>query len=110
VIAVIIIANFSAPSMIAWWQLLAFVIALPSLFSLTRYNKIDRMIGDLSYPVYIMHYPLYILIRNMHISKYITLGSAVAIVAIVIGCIVYFCIDQPIDRWRHKLIQNAPTI
>lgn len=94
----------------SWLEQLTFLVALPCLFAMTRDNKVDRFIGDLSYPIYIVHYPLMVSMENYHFSGVISFGSAVALSSIAVGCVVYFLIDSPVDRWRHGLVRSAPNV
>jgi len=41
----------------SYYLLLAF--AIPKIFEMTKNSKIDRFIGDLSYPIYILHLPIH---------------------------------------------------
>ncbi|MBP7807850.1 MAG: acyltransferase [Bacteroidia bacterium] len=82
--------------------ILPFAIMVPKLFSITKHSKADRLIGELSYPLYIVHYPvLYYLwgqgVAGNHIGLYCFLAT------LVISVIIHFIIERPIDLWRQKL-------
>jgi peptidoglycan/LPS O-acetylase OafA/YrhL len=90
--------------LMAWWQMLAFAVGVPALFSLTRLNGLDRTIGELSYPIYILHLPVVILLRHLNIGAPLTLGTMTATVSIVAGLVVFWLVDRPVDRWRHRMV------
>ncbi|MGY5330385.1 acyltransferase family protein [Pseudomonas protegens] len=93
--------------MIAWWWTALIAFMVPGLFSATKSNKYDRMIGELSYPVYMFHFPIMVLFRTYEVGvDSIGLGNAVALASIAIGLIVYVAVDRPLDKWRHSLTVN----
>jgi peptidoglycan/LPS O-acetylase OafA/YrhL len=103
---VLLIANFTDP-MIAWWQLLAFIVAVPSLFAFTRDNRFDRAIGELSYPVYILHFPILKMLSGFEVKGPFNYGTNAAILSILAGALVYLVIDRPVDRWRHRMVAKS---
>jgi peptidoglycan/LPS O-acetylase OafA/YrhL len=106
VVATAFIAKFCAP-LVAWWQILAFVIAVPALFALTRDNKLDRTVGELSYPVYIMHFPVLIILKTTGIPSWLGIGTATALATLAVGGAVFWLVDRPVDRWRHRMVNSA---
>jgi len=79
----------------------AFIAYMILLFHITRSNKFDRMIGELSYPIYVVHWPLTHFLITGH------RGSAlwtVIILALAVAAAValHVLIERPIDRWRSK--------
>ncbi|WP_085599824.1 MULTISPECIES: acyltransferase [unclassified Pseudomonas] len=93
--------------MISWWWTALIAFMVPGLFSATKSNKYDRMIGELSYPVYMFHFPIMVLFRTYQIGVgSIGLGNAVAIASIAAGILVYVAVDRPIDKWRHAMTQR----
>lgn len=48
-------SNIYADNKIIWIYFLCIAISLPALFYKTKGNKVDRAIGNLSYPIYITH-------------------------------------------------------
>jgi len=83
--------------------------SLPMLFFLTKNSKLDKLIGDLSYPVYISHTLIMLLF-----IKFITpelFGIAVAVVSIIVSIFLNRLIGEPIDKWRQKRAQaNISTV
>lgn len=75
---------------------------LPLLFLLTKRMKIDRMIGEMSYPVYLCHvFVLQILSRFGHGS-----GLSVCAGTLVFAAALLYGFDLPLERWRQRWIQK----
>ncbi|MFZ2405144.1 MAG: acyltransferase, partial [Methylobacter sp.] len=90
-----------------FWHLLFISMAIPVLFDYTAKNRLDRSIGELSYPAYILHYPILAFIKpftNSHPQYFslISLGSWVAIVSCVIGLLLYLYIEKRINKYRES--------
>ncbi|EPR43668.1 acyltransferase 3 [Desulfovibrio sp. X2] len=74
-------------------------LAVPCLFRLTRQSRLDRFLGDLSYPFYIVHFLILSLLDHFAdppataAALLLTLGAALAL---------HFCLDRPVDRWRQR--------
>ena len=87
-----------------FWEPIIFALALPSLFEYTKNSSLDKFIGDTSYPVYILHFPILIFIGGLEPSlKYLSPGNLVAITSIVFAILCNFFIEKPINRVRAKL-------
>jgi len=92
------------PSFVAMWMLL---LAIPWLFSLTRSNRVDRTICELSYPLYISHMTLVIAAKSGafgHLNPMLTI-----LAALVLAVLFYVAIDMPIERFRHRLLKPRVT-
>lgn len=90
-----------------FWHLLFISLAIPVLFDYTAKNRLDRSIGELSYPAYILHYPILTFFKpftNSHPQYFslISLGSWVAIVSCVIGLLLYLYIEKRINKYRES--------
>ena len=90
-------------------------VAMPYLFHLTRRNKIDRYLGDLSYPIYINHRLviwLVILIfegsPGLKVLPHQTLWGAgiIAVVAILFAVLILKYVIDPIDIIRQKRAES----
>jgi peptidoglycan/LPS O-acetylase OafA/YrhL len=81
------------------------VLALPTLFSLTKDLKIDRLIGELSYPLYLVHMPLVDVMRPR------LAGSSEGIVIAATSLFAAFCItflfERHTERWRANWTRRA---
>ena len=88
--------------------LLVAVLAVPESKKTSPLEKFFIFIGIRSYSIYLWHFPVaWILVRplSMAIDESISLGWAIAIYltgAILVGCLSYRYIEQPILRWRDR--------
>ncbi len=95
--------QFSIPKDYATY--LATVIALPFLFYHTRSVKWDRRIGELSYPIYISHWLVIMLMRYFFSQAWIPAMSLVGTLALSVLITVF--INNPIERYRQKRVLRA---
>jgi peptidoglycan/LPS O-acetylase OafA/YrhL len=80
----------------------ALAVLLPFVFALSRNWKLDRVVGELSYPVYLVHVTVLAalpLARN-HIALSVLLTLAAALPLL-------FLIDRPVDRLRARLTERT---
>ena len=86
------------PSFFAMWLLVA---AIPWLFALTKKNRRDRMVGELSYPIYITHM---IVIFAAGKGVFGPPRPIVTVVlAVALAVVFYAAVDLPLERFRHRL-------
>jgi peptidoglycan/LPS O-acetylase OafA/YrhL len=81
------------------WALVfaAVTIAVPLLFETFRRSKLDNFIGELSYPVYIVH---------VLVIGYVLKFGTVAVVAVTLiaATALVFAIEQPMDKRRQRRV------
>lgn len=75
-----------------------FILFLPLLFVQTKNNKVDRYIGELSYPVYIVH--IFVLYFVSKISSDIYLGLLAIIGSIIFSMLINKFIQEKIEKIR----------
>lgn len=102
----IVLLSFTQTIM-PFWHLLFISMSIPVLFNYTAKNRIDRSIGELSYPAYILHFPVLLFIKPYMKShpqyfSFIGLGSWVAIVSCAMGLLIYVSIEQKVSKYRES--------
>lgn len=75
-------------------------------------HKVCKFLGDLSYPLYIVHYPVMYLFYSWLIeNKFYTLGETWSVVLVVFAInitLAYACLklwDEPVRRWFTKKLK-----
>lgn len=99
-VAVFTLLIFDSYQGLPTYPYLALAIAIPTLFKLTAGNKMDRFLGELSYPIYLLHQPIYNLINTLIpnsplIFHYLTIN--------LISITTVICWEEPFARLRHKI-------
>jgi peptidoglycan/LPS O-acetylase OafA/YrhL len=76
------------------------VLARP-VFDRTKRNKVDQWFGDLSYPLYILHIPITILVRS---QGYFEVSTTSYFLSIIFGTlVVVYLVERPINNYRSRL-------
>lgn len=97
----------------SWLFMLLFAAILPFIFSLTRTSRINSLIGNLSYPLYLIHRLIYaaiaVLVSGQ--SDILTLGIGWALFALgsaVLGSIVlHLVVEKRVEAFRQRF--KAPV-
>jgi peptidoglycan/LPS O-acetylase OafA/YrhL len=78
------------------------VVTMPFIFNFLKDNRIDRFLGNISFPIYMAHF-LIIEFVDDYVDEYSiwTLLPPVLFVALSI----YYGIERPIDRWRQARVK-----
>ncbi len=99
--------HFFSPPRIFALALLA--VGLPAIHGWTRNSRFDRSIGELSYPLYLVHLLVMGLLSGVVLLKHdATMRTiAVAFVSLVVAWAVAHTIDQRIEAWRRKIAAKA---
>ena len=81
---------------------------IPVLFSLTRDWRLDRQIGELSYPLYVSHF-LVIWIAGYVFADLSTTTARMALVAsaVLVALALRRWVDLPVDRYRQKRLKHV---
>ena len=83
-------------------------LSIPSLFLLTRTSKLDNRIGDLSYPIYIVHM-LIIYVTSLLIMKLdlqINMGFVVIVLTMIISYVLVKFVSDPIEKYRQSRVKT----
>lgn len=82
-----------------WLFLIGVIAAMPFLFAASHKSKVDRFIGELSYPVYLLHVGIFQFIyTGMPTARWLV-APAILVVAVVATV----CFQRPVDNARHRL-------
>lgn len=78
--------------------------SLPVIFNRFHKNPIDRFLGDLSYPIYLVHF----LASGFVVATFHSHHNAIIklLLTLLFAAIVVFLVERPLDRLRHKLFQK----
>lgn len=70
-------------------------------------SAFDRQLGNLSYPIYLVHVPTLLLCTSawQHWPMWVVKPAALLSV-FIIAATFYFLVDAPLERWRHSFIRG----
>jgi peptidoglycan/LPS O-acetylase OafA/YrhL len=81
-----------------------FILAIPALFLAFGKNHFDRLIGEMSYPVYLVHFLVIVVIANLvTIGPGAALSRGAALVSLAIAALLYALFIARLDKKRHDL-------
>lgn len=81
-------------------------VCIPSLFNLTKNLKFDRIIGELSFPLYLIHQLVIDVLKNIY-KPTDYFGLQVLLVSIVLSYLLYRYLISPLDSIRQKRLPLA---
>lgn len=86
--------------------LVVMAFAAAPLFYATRNNRFDQLLGELSYPMYICHFLIMVLMTRYKLMS----PDNALYVAIVIGVslALFYCVTVPTDRFRRRFGARMP--
>jgi peptidoglycan/LPS O-acetylase OafA/YrhL len=93
--------------------LFIFAALIPYVFALTRSWKFDRFLADMSFPLYLAHWPVWLFCRDflpVPWPEFPGIVPALASVLAAAGLVVL--VERPIERWRQARtapIRNTPS-
>jgi peptidoglycan/LPS O-acetylase OafA/YrhL len=92
------------------------VLALPSLFQISRRFVFDRWLGELSYPIYLGHLAVFgfgqmLAARIVDpVQSRDALTLVLIITTIFVAAAYVYWIDGPFERWRQRRLRRAPQV
>lgn len=75
-------------------------LVVPVLFTLTRQRRADRLVGELSFGIYLAHYPILLLLGPLVGPLGLWLWTS--LLSIGAALLLFWLVEQPIDRWRQR--------
>lgn len=101
----LILMAFGPATIVPFWQIPIFALAIPALFQLTRSNRFDRLIGELSFPVYVLHFPIIQFFKPKYdyhpaLFGWLSLGTWVALASIAGAVVIHFSLERIVNAYR----------
>jgi peptidoglycan/LPS O-acetylase OafA/YrhL len=85
--------------------------AIPLLFALTGKNRIDIALGNLSYPIYIVHVLIINvadnLLHHVNVKWNVEIAFIIIVAVVVTSMILYVVIEKPVDEIRQRLVKGV---
>lgn len=81
-----------------------FTFFIGTIFDLHKSSKIDRIIGETSYPIYCSHLVIIGITKVLNILNDVSYLNTIILylVTILISFLIYFIIQIPVDKYREK--------
>ena len=73
---------------------------IPAMFLISSQSDYDRFIGDLSFGIYVVHYPILAWYKTFVPSDW--LFRATLLSSIIAAIVLYVAVEKPVDRWRQR--------
>jgi peptidoglycan/LPS O-acetylase OafA/YrhL len=86
---------------------LFFYFALPWLFVVNRISRVDRWLGDLFYPIYLIHWPVNSALLLVMPPTFEGRGNVCFAVTLALSCLLLFLVDRPLDAFRQVRARSA---
>ncbi|WP_345985250.1 acyltransferase [Sulfurimonas sp. HSL-1656] len=85
-----------------WTLYICTVVVIPYLFTATKSSKIDNFIGELSYPVYLIHVLMIFMLRALKLEA--SLVPFAVVLSVIGGIVLVKYIDMPIEKYRQSRV------
>jgi peptidoglycan/LPS O-acetylase OafA/YrhL len=102
------------PQLIADYVIYAALIpAIPILFHLTRKSRFDFALGNLSYPIYVVHLLIismaFAMLHHANVELQGVTSFAIILAVLVASTILYFVVEKPVDEVRQRRATHVMT-
>lgn len=87
-----------------WIVYVALTLGTPVAFSLTHENKLDRWIGELSYPIYLSQLFTVALVLTM---EWPWPAWTTILLTVALSTAITTLVERPVQRWRQRRAQRA---
>ncbi len=83
-----------------WIFYIALILSLPFMFIYSKDYRVDRFIGELSYPIYISHH-LICMILSTHLNGSM-FGAVTVVASVLVAITLQILVQEPIDKFRRN--------
>ncbi len=101
-------ASVVAPQFKNWILYILTCVSIPVIFDLTKTSRLDRRLGDFSYPIYIVHIlfvlGIEILFDRLHLNEY--KAEASILLSVMASYLLISFIADPIEKLRQSRIST----
>jgi peptidoglycan/LPS O-acetylase OafA/YrhL len=99
------------PAVVRFVFPLVVALFLPAIFSLSQRSSLDTRIGELSYPVYLVHlliltYGINAFRATFPLFRDVPIFFILTVLSIAAGYALLILVDRPIDRIRHLITER----
>jgi peptidoglycan/LPS O-acetylase OafA/YrhL len=77
---------------------------LPAIFLFTRRNEIDRLIGEFSYPIYLVHITIGFFFEP---ARHLWSGFCLLLLSVAASVPLVCFIERPFERWRNDRLRAS---
>jgi peptidoglycan/LPS O-acetylase OafA/YrhL len=89
--------------------LLAVATFVGPIFALTRSSKLDRWLGDMSYPIYLSHVPVFAVMTAFGLLGSATSYATGLLATMAVSAALLWLIDAPVSRFRKSQLHAQET-
>lgn len=98
-----------------WFYYVLLIFLIPGAFSYTSASRADRYLGDLSYPVYVVHYAvlwLWVLVRDRLLDTVdlSVLHLGMLALTLLLSVALFHLVIKPMERFRQSRVKSAPPL
>lgn len=105
-----VISPYALPEMdyYKWGLCLLLFVFMPAIFEALKNNTFDRLVGELSYPIYITHAGIISIFSAIYLklTDAPPSGFLVLFLVISVSILIFLAVESPVDRFRHRLLRG----
>lgn len=105
--AAVVLLVLPIPTFLPGWLALPIALAIPALAARTRGSAADRFAGALSYPVYLVHFPVMYAVgpwaaERTGVSGMLPEPAWIVLVSLAAAVVLHLGLEVPVDRYRRS--------